>query len=237
MNGLNQTEGAFPGRDWRFRGWLRRAGAISAGLFMLAVLPASPASGRDAGLAVAAPAPDRPVRLDARRIARQVFDPRSGAGLGVDPVRGAPREPARGVGTGFFVMMPDGRIHSLGVNEEKRRMVDLGQEAFRLSIRIKLRQRARLMEQARAGRDVWLAGRRDRQRRTPALADFFADMALEPGDAVVTGEGVYVFRGAEGFPYTARDFAPLAPGAGPSRAQGRIDEQRLRALQRSLRRD
>lgn len=155
------------------------------------------------------------VRLNALRIARQVFSP----GL------------TSNAGDGFFSLMPDGRVLVRPATREKINRLNLAREVFRLSIRIKLRQRKAFIARAKARRKAGLKyGYRQRVYAKP-LSDFFTDMSLVAGDAVTAQSGVYVFRGADNFPFRARDFVAISRWKGNSRAR-----QKLRALERTMHR-
>lgn len=158
------------------------------------------------------------MRLSSRVLARQVFRANE----------------VNGKGSGFFLRTPDGRLHLLAVTPEKMRRIYFKTEVQRLAIPLRQRQR---IAARRAARDAGYRDYRARHgglgttARVRRLSEFFSDTSLKAGDVVVTDQGLQVFRGGEAFPYTARQFMPLAQWR---KANGR--ERRLEQIERELKR-
>ncbi|MCC2095546.1 MAG: hypothetical protein KDJ29_01560, partial [Hyphomicrobiales bacterium] len=162
-------------------------------------------------------------RLNGERLALQIFKPNV---LNVK-------------GTGFFMLDPRGVIYPLPVTPDKLKRLSIRAEVRMLGQRIRLREQRRKIallnkdyaERLRQRKEARLK-RSARKRRLP---EFFSDSSLKPEDVVVTEQGLFVFRGTQNFPYSARDFVPLTQWRA-SKSRDRRAGNRLNALQRELRR-
>jgi hypothetical protein len=161
--------------------------------------------------------------LSGTRLARQIFKPNV-----------LNRKEA-----GYFMVDPRGTIYLLAVTPDKLRRLSIKDEVRMLALQIRMRERRKKALELRRDYQERLRrhneARLTRSARTRRLPDFFADTSLQAEDVVVTDSGLYVFRGTQEFPYSAKDFVPLAQWRKGRKGRQRAN-RRLDALQRELRR-
>jgi hypothetical protein len=161
-------------------------------------------------------------RLTGERMARQIFKPNV----------------LNGKGSGFFMKSPDGVIYLLPVTPEKLQRLSIRAEVRLLAVGIRLRQRRdRILRLRRNYHERMRARNEARLKQSGGkrrLAEFYSDTSLQAEDVVATDKGLFVFRGTQDFPYSRKDFVPLAQWrkAGSTRSR-----ERLNAMQREMRRN